>query len=381
MLYYLGEIISNSTDFGPGRLLTQHSILIALALYTGFLLVRYGLPAFYKFLPHDRGREFTKDAELAKGKPTGAGVFWISAFVILSLIFVPLDWLKTSILVLTWLMMLTGYLDDNSISSWGEYKKAVLDLAISVIAALLVAIYLKNQNFTEGFQTILQEDGTSRITAVMHEPDGLIHLWIPFIKNTVAVAPWLFVIIATIILWVSVNTTNCTDGVDGLSGTHVLVALLTTGIIFYFILGHYDIATYLLVPQFKDGAKWAVMIFTLAGVLMGYLWHNAFPSHVLMGDAGSRALGFFIGICVLVSGNPFMLLATSSIMLIDGGLGLLMVFLKRFLHISIFKTIRFPLHDHMKVDHGWSPTQVLIKFLILQLLITVAVVGIMFKLR
>lgn len=358
MLYYLGELITTTTEFGPARLLTSYSILIALALYTGFILVRYGLPAFYKFLPHDRGREFTKDAELAKGKPTGAGIFWISAFVILSLVFVPLDWIKTSIIVLTWLMMLTGYLDDNSVSSWGEYKKAILDLIIAVAASVLLGFYLRTQN--ENNQIIF---------------------WIPFIKNNIVVTPWLFICISTVIIWASVNTTNCTDGVDGLSGTLVLVALLTTGIIFYAILGHKDIAEYLMVPHFKDGASWAVMIFTLVGVLMGYLWHNAFPSHVLMGDAGSRALGFFLGICVMLSGNPFIILGTSSIMLLDGGMGLIKVFLLRFFKISIFKNIRFPLHDHMKVNHGWSPTQVLVKFLILQLLITVAVCGILFKVR
>ncbi len=358
MLYYLGELITQNTEFGPARLLTSYSILIALALYTGFILVRYGLPAFYKFLPHDRGREFTKDADLAKGKPTGAGLFWISAFVILSLVFVPLDWIKTSIIVLTWLMMLTGYLDDNSVSSWGEYKKAILDLIIAVAASVLLAFYLKSQN-----------------------DDNQIIFWIPFIKNNLVIEPWLFVCISTVIIWASVNTTNCTDGVDGLSGTLVLVALLTTGIIFYAILGHKDIAGYLMVPHFKDGASWAVMIFTLVGVLMGYLWHNAFPSKVLMGDAGSRALGFFLGICVMLSGNPFIILGTSSIMLLDGGMGLVKVFLLRFFKISIFKNIRFPLHDHMKVNHGWSPTQVLVKFLILQLLITVAVCGIIFKVR
>lgn len=193
--------------------------------------------------------------------------------------------------------------------------------------------------------------------------------------------PALFTAISTVRLWTSINTTNCTDGVDGLSSTLVLVALLILGVIFYFILGHKDIAAYLLVPHLQDGASWAVMTFALAGVLMGYLWHNAFPSKVLMGDAGSRALGFYIGLCVMYSGNPFLILATSSLIFVNGGLGLVKVALKRFLHISILSSIRFPLHDHMRVNHGWSPTQVLIKFLIIQLLIVVGVIGVLFKLR
>ncbi len=355
MLYYLGGLLTQY--FGPARLLQSYAVLIVLALYFGFLFVRYALPMFYDHLPHDRGREFTVNAEAAKGKPTGSGVVWVSAFVVISLIFVPIDWIKCSVLVLTWIMMLTGYLDDHSINSWGEYRKALLDLFISIAAAVLIAIYLMNA------------DG------------GKIYFWFPFFAKKVAVAPWLFIIIAVILLWASVNTTNCTDGVDGLSSTLVLVALITLGIVFYFILGHKDIAAYLLVPNIEDGAAWGVMTFALAGVLMGYLWHNAYPSHVLMGDAGSRALGFYIGVCVLITRNPFMIFATSTVIFINGGMGLLKVFLKRFFHISILSNIRFPLHDHMRKNHGWSPTQVLVKFLILQILVKVAIVGVIFKIR
>ena len=66
---------------------------------------------------------------------------------------------------------------------------------------------------------------------------------------------------------------------------------------------------------------------------------------------------------------------------VNGGMGLLKVFLLRFFKIKIFENVRFPLHDHMRKNRGWSPTQVLIKFMILQLLITVAVLGILLKIR
>ncbi len=356
MLYYLGGILTEY--FGPARLLQSYTVLILLSLYAGFFLVRYGMPHFYRFMPHDRGREFTVNAEAAKGKPTGAGVYFITVFVLLSFIFVPLNLLQGGTLILTWLMMLTGYLDDRSVASWGEYRKALLDFVICLAASLLLA-------YSE-----------------MHSsPDGKIYFWLPFMTNRIAIPLVLYVVIGVILLWASVNTTNCTDGVDGLSGTLVLVALLTMGVIFYFILGHTDIAKYLLVPHLVNGASWGTLTFVLAGVLMGYLWHNAFPSKVLMGDAGSRALGFYIGMCVLVSGNPFMILATSLIIFINGGLGLVKVALIRFCHINILTNIRFPLHDHMKINHGWSPTQVLIKFLIIQLLVTMAIVGIIFKVR
>jgi phospho-N-acetylmuramoyl-pentapeptide-transferase len=83
----------------------------------------------------------------------------------------------------------------------------------------------------------------------------------------------------------------------------------------------------------------------------------------------------------MVSGNPFIILATSSIIMVNGGMGLLKVFLLRFFKIKIFETVRFPLHDHMRKNRGWSPTQVLLKFMILQLLITCVIIGIFLKVR
>ncbi len=356
MLYYLGGFLTKF--WGPARLLQSYAILIVLAIYTGFFVTRFLLPKFYKFLPSDRGREFTLTKEAAKGKPTGSGVVWVSFFVILAFIFCPLNWLEGGILFLTWIIMLTGYLDDRSEKGWGEYIKAFLDLIVCLAASFLLAHFMKNEF-----------------------ADGRLYFWFPFTSKLIHIPSWLYIIISTILLWISINTTNCTDGVDGLSSSLVLFALVIMGIIFYMVLGHIDIANYLLVPSLKRGASWALITFTLAGVLMGYLWHNAFPSSVLMGDAGSRALGFYIGICVLVSGNPLMFLATSSIIFVNGGMGLLKVALKRFLHISIFENIRFPLHDHMRKNKGWSPTQVLIKFVIIQILITFAMLAIFFKVR
>ncbi|MCQ2595897.1 MAG: phospho-N-acetylmuramoyl-pentapeptide-transferase [Treponemataceae bacterium] len=342
--------------FGPARLLQSNAVLICLALYSGFVVTRGLLPRFYKFLPSDRGREFTISAEAAKGKPTGAGVVFISFFVLVCIVFAPLSLVQGCIVALTWITMLTGYLDDRSLHGWGEYRKALLDLAVC-LAASFVLYYLNPPN-----------------------ADG-VYFWFPFVTGTVKIPVAVFIIVSTVVLWTSINTTNCTDGVDGLSSTLVLIGLGMMGVIFYIVLGHRDIAEYLLVPHLSNGASWAIIIFALFGVLMGYLWHNAFPSKVLMGDAGSRALGFFIGCMVLVSGNPFLILATSSIILVNGGMGLLKVFLLRFFKIKIFANIRFPLHDHMRKNRNWSPTQVLIKFMIMQLLISAGIFGLMFKVR
>jgi len=352
MLYYIASSLQRF--FGPLRLFQSYTVLITIALFAGFLVTVFFLPKTYRFLPKDRGREFTVNAEAAVGKPTGAGAVFISIFALIAFFFAPISLTQLFIILLTWLTMLTGFLDDRAISSWGEYLKGALDLAISLVASLLMLHFFFHWD---------------------------VHYWLPFTSAPIAVHPVVFLAVSTLVLWISINTTNCTDGVDGLSGTLVLLALFSLGVIFYFVLGHARIAEYLLIPHIADGAQWAVIIFALSGVLMGYLWHNAYPSKVLMGDAGSRALGFFIGVCVIVSGNPFLLLMTSGMILVNGGTGLLKVALLRFFKIKILHSIRFPLHDHMRKNRAWSPTQVLLKFMILQILITLAVFGILFKVR
>lgn len=352
MLYFLGSRLK--TFFGPFRLLESYIILIVIAIYAGFFLTYRLLPLFYTLLPRDREREFAVAAKDAKGKPTGSGVVFISIYVILCLLIIPLSRVQLCILLLTYLTMLTGFFDDKSKIPWGEYKKALFDLILSFSASLVLFLFLSKNSLT---------------------------FWLPLVRSPVIISPFLYIACGTVLIWTSINTTNCSDGVDGLSATLTLFAVFVLGILFYFVMGHTKVAAYLLVPYIEDGEKWALMMFTLAGILAGYLWHNAFPSHVMMGDSGSRALGFMIGVGVLVSKNPLIILATSSIMLFNGGMGLLKVALLRFLKIRILQNIRFPLHDHMRKNRGWSTTQVLLKFLIMQFLITIAFVGIFFKLR
>ncbi|MDR1786368.1 MAG: phospho-N-acetylmuramoyl-pentapeptide-transferase, partial [Spirochaetaceae bacterium] len=265
MIYALASILM--PYFGPARLLQSYAVLIVIALYAGYELTVKLMPRCYGFLPRDRGREFSVTPEASLGKPTGGGMVFVTIFVLTMILVAPLRPLHLGILALTWLTMLTGFLDDRSPVSWGEYRKGLIDLVISLGASLFIAYYLSRR------------------------PGG-IRFWLPFLSKSVSVPAAVFTAVSTVIIWASINTTNCTDGVDGLSGALVLIALITMGAIFYFILGHVDIAAYLLVPHLADGAVWGLMSFSLAGILMGYLWHNAYPSSVLMGDAGSRALGF-----------------------------------------------------------------------------------------
>jgi phospho-N-acetylmuramoyl-pentapeptide-transferase len=110
----------------------------------------------------------------------------------------------------------------------------------------------------------------------------------------------------------------------------------------------------------------------MAAVIGAYLLFNSSPSSMLMGDAGSRTFGFFIALLAMKSGHPLSFLILSLVFIIDGGLGLVKVFLLRFLKIAIFKNTRFPLHDQLRKVNGWSDTQVVVRLTIIQILLAVA---------
>jgi phospho-N-acetylmuramoyl-pentapeptide-transferase len=108
--------------------------------------------------------------------------------------------------------------------------------------------------------------------------------------------------------------------------------------------------------------------------ILGYLWYNATPSRLLMGDAGSRAMGLFIAIAIMKTGRPFLYLLAALVLIVDGGIGLLKVSLIRVFKIYILKNVRTPLHDHVRKNLGWSNAQTVFKFAIIQIMIAVAIV-------
>lgn len=350
MLFWLGNLLESS--WGPFRLLTSHFFLGGLGFgLCGFLTYLF-LPSLgARFCPRDRGRAHAVEAGKAQGKPTGTGMIFIPIFIAVQLLILPLNWEIIGVLGLTLIASIFGFLDDKATNPWGEYVKGAIDLVIGVAAVLLISKF------------------------------SPVEIWLPLTKMKWEMSPILYIPLGVVWIWLSINATNCTDGVDGLSGTLTGIAFLSLGSLLYFILGHVEMSAYLLVPHYHDGAIYGIMSFSLAGVLAGYLWHNAHPSALLMGDAGSRALGFLLGVLVLKCGNPFLSLVVASVLLVNGGTGLVKVALLRFVKISIFKNIRFPLHDHVRKNHNWSTPQVLVRFGLIQMVWTLVLTVMLLKLR
>jgi phospho-N-acetylmuramoyl-pentapeptide-transferase len=170
----------------------------------------------------------------------------------------------------------------------------------------------------------------------------------------------IFIILAGVLVWTSINVTNCTDGVDG------LCASLVMAVLFSFVMFS-GVITMTVGRNFRDFAP-VIMLATL----LAYLWFNCSPSTMLMGDAGSRALGVLLAIIFLMSKNPISFIPMSIVIILDGGLSLLKVSFIRFLKMKNFmKNIRTPLHDHCRKNKNWSDTQVVMRFTIIQLVINI----------
>jgi len=177
--------------------------------------------------------------------------------------------------------------------------------------------------------------------------------------------------------------------VDGLAGTLTVITLVILAVMLYVVIGYKPVAHYFLLPCNPEAARWAILVMIAAGGFGGYLWYNAEPSKILMGDAGSRFLGILVGSAVLVTGNPFLVLALSPIVLVNGGGGLAKLVLLRIAkrigmdigEDNMIRQVRFPLHDHCKKRLGWSNAQVLMRFTLLQLVVMPILLIILIKVR
>jgi len=380
MFYQLADLLTGF--WGPFRLLGSYLVLIGFGTAAAALTVGIMLPRLWHLLPADRGRSHAVHAGKAKGKPTGGGLLVCLLTLPWLLLVLPLSPELWAIVACLTACMLTGYLDDRSQRPWGEYLKGSLDLGVALITALILS------------------QGRD------------MPVWMPLIKDQFSLPPWAFIPMATAVLWLCINATNCSDGVDGLAGTLTMLSLFYLGGFLYVVIGHLEMAQYLLVPHNAQGADWALLVFTAAGGLAGYLWYNAEPSVILMGDAGSRYLGLLLGVAVLAASNPFLVLVVAPVVLVNGGTGLFKIVLLRGLRrfgldirppaqrqadgdgagplppvrrhqhlIDLLHRVRFPLHDHVRHRLNWSNPQVLLRFVLIQAFLTPLLFVLLVKLR
>ncbi|MBR2839487.1 MAG: hypothetical protein IKE55_11925 [Kiritimatiellae bacterium] len=390
MLYYLAKFLT--PYWGPFRLLQSHALLLAGGTLVAALLAALFLPRLWGRLPRDRGKAVCKDLGGMKsaGKPTGSGLYVTMLCLPVLILFAPLRFWDLMVVAMLYVAMLFGYLDDRSESPWGELKKGLLDAVVSVAIACFVflghshvpAELVDLPEFASTFG-----DGTLKAAAACGSARMIV--WMPFFKGLWFAPWWLYVPCVAFILWFTMNATNCSDGVDGLAGTLTVITLVMLAVILYVVVGYRPVAHYFLVPVYSEAARWAIVVMIVAGGFCGYLWYNAEPSKILMGDAGSRFLGILVATASIMTGNPFLVLALSPVVLVNGGGGLGKLVLLRVARRlgfdigeeNVIRKIRFPLHDHCKKNLGWSNAQVLMRFTLLQLAVMPVLLVLLIKIR
>ena len=283
-------------------------------------------------LPKDHGREFAVNGALSKGKARGAGLILIIALIVSSILFIPLSAEYVIYLAALFLEMLSGYLDDASEKPWSEVKKGLIDLAVAI--AVSVTVYLYHGGTVE----------------------------MPLFGLTFTIPAVLYIVLGVVLIWMSINVTNCTDGVDGLCTS---LSIVTLG------------AALVLLHLVKETADpMSLLVWMTVFMLLAYLWKNCSPSSMLMGDAGSRPLGVLLAMAFMISGKPFLFVPCALVLILDGGLGLLKLTVLRVTKTKDFmKSIRTPLHDHARKNKSWSDAQVVMRFTLLQLALCALVIA------
>ncbi len=305
--------------------LLKSELLVLLSAVFTFGAVILSLKLFKNKLPVDGGRDFAFNGKLSKGKQRGAGIVFICVFILSSLLFVKPTIENVMYYAVIFLGMLSGYLDDASKVPWGEYKKGAIDLVICLL--------------TSG--------------AFVWQNPELLSVNFGFYELKLHWA--IFLAVSTVFLWMMINATNCSDGIDGFCGS------LSVNSIIFIALAAGALGTDAQIKQLS-----VIMIFAI----IAYLWYNAEPSTMMMGDAGSRAIGLFLGILILKSGNILLAIPLCFMLLLDGLIGIFKVSVTRFLKIKVLKNIRTPLHDHFRKNKGWSNTQTIYRLNIIQGLIS-----------
>ncbi len=348
MLTYLADLLT--PVWGPARLLSSYVILATVGSLVSALATWLLLPKLWNGLPRDTGRAHAVGAADSVGKPVGVGIIMILIFATTVAFFAPIDPHVYFCIGAVVLASCVGLVDDRT----GGLSELVLGLTDLLVALFVCVVLLWGQD---------------------------IKMWLPLVPTAFDVPFWLGLLIYTPVVWLCINAINCSDGVDGVSGSLSAVTICALGFILYMVVGDAANARYLLIPFREDAAGWGVVAAIFCGVIVGYLWHNAPPSAALMGDAGSRPIGLFVGICIVVSGNPAMIFFVAPLLLFNGATGLAKVALIRVFGLRILSSIRFPFHDHARKTLNWSNSQVLLRFLVIHLASLWFLVIILLKVR
>ena len=182
---------------------------------------------------------------------------------------------------------------------------------------------------------------------------------------------WLYVLFVTFVLTGTSNAVNITDGLDGLAPGLVAIAAATFAV-FAYVIGRFDASSYLQVYYLRGAGELTVFCAAVMGACIGFLWYNAHPAQVFMGDTGSLALGGALGVVAVLLKSEFLLVLVGGVFVAE----MMSVILQRFVYkyrkkrhgVEYARSHRVfrlaPLHHHFE-QGGWDEAQVVVRFWIL----------------
>ncbi len=350
MLYFLSELSDGGDIFNLFRYITfRAGGAFLTALIFGFM---FGRPLI-DFLKRKqkKGQPIREDGPethiIAKaGTPTMGGLLILSALLLSTLLWARLDngyvWL---VLFVTGSFGLIGFADD--------YSKVTKHDVAGISGRMRLGI---------GF-------GIAAMAAVwamlLHTEELSGHLAFPVFKDTLLNLSVLFVPFAMIVIVGAANAVNMTDGLDGLAIMPVMIAGGSFGIIAY-VVGRTDFTEYLDVHYVAGTGEITVFTAALIGGGLGFLWYNAPPAAVFMGDTGSLALGGALGAIAVATKHEIVLAIIGGLFVVEALSVIIQVVYYKRTKKRIF--LMAPIHHHFE-KLGWAESQIVIRFWIISVIL------------
>ncbi len=336
------------------------------ALLVAFLVGPAVLRRLRSMAVHQGVREGTPESHAGKGTtPTMGGLIILAATVVPTLLWARLDnrYVILALFVTVWMGGI-GFLDDYlklKQKREGRKNEGLVE-RYKLIGQVTIGLFLGWYVWQYPLSTL---PGASTTLPF--------YKYVLIVPATAALA-WLYVLFTTFILTGTSNAVNLTDGLDGLASGLTAIASFTFAI-FAYVIGNFRAADYLNVFYMRGAGELTIFCLALSGACIGFLWYNAHPAQVFMGDTGSLALGGAIGAIAILLKSEFLLLFVGAVFMIET----LSVIVQR----TAFKIrrsrhgveyakanrifLRAPLHHHFELK-GWKETQVVVRFWILGIL-------------
>ncbi|WP_265564371.1 phospho-N-acetylmuramoyl-pentapeptide-transferase [Sphingomicrobium arenosum] len=348
MLYLIAEWLGFP---GPLNLIRYITFRAGAATGTALLIGLLLGPAFIAWLRKKQGkgqpiRADGPQSHLAKrGTPTMGGLL-----ILISVFLSVFLWMDLSnryvwaVLLVTAGFGLIGFMDD-----YDKVRKAHH-------AGIPGKVRLLLEFIIAGFATWLMVDlsGTN--------------LHLPFVSGPVMDIGWLYIAFGAFVIVAFGNAVNLTDGLDGLATMPVIIASVTFALIAYLV-GNAVFSAYLGIPHVLGVGDLAVVLLAIVGAGLAFLWFNAPPAAVFMGDTGSLALGGALGAVAVATHHEFVLAIVGGLFVLEAVSVILQVFFFKRTGKRIFKMA--PIHHHFE-QMGWSEPTVVIRFWIISFVLALA---------